>query len=146
MAHLSQPVEFAGPQLAERDEIDQPLDDGAERASGSDTTPAPVRPWRSGPVMRVLSLTPFALALYADFIVRPTFGGGIFATPPVMIGIPLGLVLQVAFLAMAAAAALEVWRSRSRRSATVAFVVLTPISLVGILFTPAIILILRNLS
>ena len=115
-------------------------------ASIGQPVPKPVRRWRSDPITRLVSLTPFALALYLDFVARPVLGGGMFWSPPAVAGLPLGLGMQLAFVALAGLGALVIWTTTSRAKATVAFVLCIPIAIVGIVLTPAVILILHNLA
>jgi hypothetical protein len=104
------------------------------------------RPWRAAWITRLFALSPFALAVYADLLTRPFFGGGIFSKPPEMLGIPLGVVMQAAVLAWSAVGVVVVWRTHSKLAAALAIGACTLVSLAGIWTGPALILILQNLA
>ena len=106
----------------------------------------PVRRWRSDPITRLVSLVPFALALYVDVMPRPMFGTSVFSKPPEIVSIPLGIWMQLSFLALAGVGAFVIWTTKSRVMATIAFVLCIPVAIVGIVLTPAVILILQNLA
>jgi hypothetical protein len=114
--------------------------------SVSEPTPAPTRRWRSDPITRLVSMTPFALAFYFDFLYRPVFGGPMFSKPPEALGLPLGIWLQIAFLSWAGVGAWVVWTTHSPWKSAIALVLCTPLAIVGLVFGPAIVLILQNLG
>ena len=115
-------------------------------ASMSEPIPKVERPWRSDPITRLVSLVPFGLALYLDLMYKPLSGMGIFSKPPELIGIPAGVWMQAAFLALAAVGAFVVWTTKSRMKGAIAFVLCIPIAIVGIVMTPAVVLIMQNLA
>jgi hypothetical protein len=115
-------------------------------ASMNEPAATPARPWRSDPITRLTTLAPFALAFYFDFLYRPVLGGPMFSRPPEALGLPLGIWLQIAFLSLAAVGAWVVWTTRSPLKSAIALVLCTPVAIVGLLFGPAVVLILQNLG
>ena len=112
---------------------------------GTPGAPTPPRRWRSDPVTRVVSLLPFALAVYFDFVAYPS-GGGLFSAPPALLGLPLNALVQAVFLGWAAFCAWIVWTTSSRIASALAFVFGVVVSLFGIILGPALILIWQNIG
>ena len=106
----------------------------------------PTRPWHSDPITRLMTFSPFVFAVWVQLFSRPFLGGPMFAAPPALFGLPLGLVFEVACVGWAAGAAFIVWTTRSRIAAALAFVLGTVASLLGIIVGPAIVLILQNIG
>ena len=105
-----------------------------------------VRPaWRADSVWRTLSLIPFAEALLLAVFPQNYFGP-LFAKPPDILGIPLGLVLEVLVLAWAALGARVIWTTKSQGMATIALLATTAPAVPVLLLLPAIILIMQNLA
>jgi len=69
-----------------------------------------------------------------------------FAKPPDILGIPLGLVGYGLVLAWAALGARVVWTTRSPAMAALAVGITTAPAIVLLIFVPAIILIMQNLA
>lgn len=113
-------------------------------ASLSQPVPKPVRPWRSDPITRLMTLVPFLLVLYADTVGAPKFG--MLGKPPELLGIPLGLWFQLAVLGWAAVGVGIVWTTHHRLVAALALVLCSFLSVLALLVGPALILILQNLS
>lgn len=97
--------------------------------------------WRADGVWRLLALTPFALSL-----LTPVYFPAMFAKPPEILGIPVGLVLDVIALGWAGLGAIVVWTTTSRVMASIALVTTTAPTIVVLVFSPAIVLILQNLG
>jgi len=103
------------------------------------------RPWRSDPITRLVTLAPFALALYIDLVARPFAGLGSDSQPEALGISPAGW-LQLAVLTWAAVGAFIVWTTNSRVASAVAFVLFTPVAIFGLVLGPAVLLILQNLA
>lgn len=108
-------------------------------------SPKPIAPWRADRLTRIASLSPFAFAIVLDLFATNYFGG-LFVEPPSWLGIPLGLAMQGWILAWAGLGAALVWQTRFPFMATLAFCACTAPSIVGLVFAPAIILIMQNLA
>jgi hypothetical protein len=115
-------------------------------ASISQPAPPPVRRWRSDPITRISTLTPFALAIYIDLFARPYFGVGMASRQPELLGMSAGAWLQIAFLSWAAVGAWVVWTTHSRLKSAIALVLCTPVAIFGLILGPAVILILHSLG
>ena len=102
-----------------------------------------VRPWRSPPLLRAVSLLPFALAIALALLARSYVSGPM--APPESDGIPLNVVVAGLALAWAAFGTLIVWTTGSRIAASLALVFITLPSMLATILGPAIILILQNL-
>ena len=122
-----------------QDEIeeDQPtaLDDRRSQ------TPA----WRSPRTLRLLSLTPFAVPIAELLLVRD-YVAVLLGAVPSIVGVPLGLVLELMLLGWAALGAALVWRARSARLAQLAVFLFAPTAIAGLLFRPALIVLMQNLA
>jgi len=92
-----------------------------------------------------MTLTPFALAAWVDFVPHSFFGGPL-GPPPEILGLSAGGWLQVAFLAWAAVGAYIVWTTHSRLASALALVLFTPVAIFGLVLGPAVLLILQNLG
>ena len=117
-------------------------------SSVSGTPVAPVKtriPWRADSAWRTLSLLPFVEALLLTIFAR-TYFGPLVATPPDILGIPFGLVLEVVILAWAALGARVIWTTKSMAMATIALLTTTAPAVPALLLLPAIILIVQNLA
>lgn len=113
------------------------------------TEPVPVRQgkpaWRADSTWRTLSLIPFGEALLLAVFPQNYFGP-LFAKPPDILGIPLGLVLEVLVLAWAALGARVIWTTKSQGMATIALLATTAPAVPVLLLLPAIVLILQNMA
>jgi hypothetical protein len=102
------------------------------------------KPFRSDPITRVGTLVPFALAVWVDVFARPFFGG--LSKTPELAGLSAGMWLQVAFLAWGGIGVYVVWTTRSRVKAALAFVLCTPVAIIGIVAAPVVTLVLEKLG
>jgi len=108
--------------------------------------PAPARiAWRADGAWRLISLTPFGLALVLAIFARTYFGSGL-GKPPDILGIQLGVAVDALALGWAALGARVIWTTRSMAMATIALLTTTAPAIVFLVLGPAIILILQNLS
>ena len=101
--------------------------------------------WRADSAWRTLSLIPFGEALLLAVFPKNYFGP-LFAKPPDVLGIPLGIVLEVLILAWAALGARVIWTTKSQAMATIALLATTAPAVPVLLLLPAIVLILQNLA
>jgi hypothetical protein len=125
------------------------MTDDVERVAGSVAVPAQGKvPWRADSAWRVISLTPFGLALVLVLLAlfAQSSVGGPMGKPPDILGIPLGIALDAVVLAWAALGARVIWTTRSLPMATIALLTTTGPAVVLLVLGPAIILILQNLS
>ena len=108
--------------------------------------PRQIRPlWRADTAWRTLSLIPFGEALLLAVFAR-SYLPPLFSKPPDMLGIPFGFVLVVIILAWAALGARVIWTTKSPAMATLALLTTTGPAVPLLLVTPAIILIMQNLT
>jgi len=103
------------------------------------------RQWRADSAWKTLSLIPFVEAPLL-WVFGPTYLSVILAKPPDIVGIPLGIVLEVLVLAWAALGARVIWTTRSPALASIALLVATAPAVPLVLLLPAIILIMQNLT
>jgi hypothetical protein len=96
-------------------------------------------------VFRLLSLTPFAIPILEVLFVGD-YLRVLTATPPDIVGVPLSLVLEAVFLAWAAIGAAIVWRTQSVPLAQFAVMLFAPTAIIGLVFRPALILLMANLA
>lgn len=106
--------------------------------------PGGIRARRPSVVGRIASLAPFGLALALSLLTK-TYVGHALDTPPAIVGLPLGVVMEGLVLAWAALGALIIWTTSSRAATALAMAFMTLPSMLAIIFTPAIILILQTL-
>jgi hypothetical protein len=115
-------------------------------ASMSKPVAKPARRWRADPITRVSVFAPFAITFYFDFLYHP-FSSPVFSGPrPEILGIPAAVWLQISFLSWAAVGAWVVWTTHSFLKSALALLLFTLPSLAGLVFGPALILILQNLG
>jgi len=108
--------------------------------------PGQVR-WRADSAWRVISLTPFGLALVLVIVAlfAGSSPGSPMGKPPDILGIPLGIALDAIVLAWAALGARVIWTTRSLPMATIALLLTTAPAIILLILGPAIIVILPNL-
>ena len=99
---------------------------------------------RPNALIRLVSLSPFALAIWVALFAQ-TYSGPLFPGSPEIMGIPFGTVLEGILLVWAAIGEFVIRRSTSRMSTIIGLNLFTAPSIVGILFGPAIIVITQNL-
>ncbi|HET9851790.1 MAG TPA: hypothetical protein VFP56_04705 [Candidatus Limnocylindrales bacterium] len=102
-------------------------------------------PWRAPAGARLASLAPFFLAVALQLF-APRYFPPLFAAPPDVMGVPLGVIVGALALAWAAFGALVVWTTHSRVAAALALAFLTLPSMFALLLGPAVVLILQNLG
>lgn len=112
-------------------------------ASRTGTDGEPGR-WRAGRQAEIAVAMPFAVA--AALYIVPGYFDPLYVSPPDMLGIPFGFVLQVMTLAWAALGAAVVWQTRFRSMAVLALIACTIPAVVGVVFGPRLIEIMRNLG
>lgn len=100
---------------------------------------------RSRDTARVLSLTPFAVTLGLSLFSTNYFPR-LISTPPDIVGVPLGLALQLAALGWAAIGLVTVWRRSGRGPTYLALLGFTAPAIVLIFNAPALILLMQNLA
>ena len=103
------------------------------------------RQWRADGAWRLMSLTPFGLALVLAVASTGSIVVGL-NQPPTLAGLPLDLLLDAIALAWAALGAYVVWTARSLAAATVALTFATAPAIIVLILGPAAILILQNLA
>jgi hypothetical protein len=107
---------------------------------------APVAPpSRSRLPMRIAALTPLWLFLIAQLL-PGGFSRPLFSKPPEMIGLPFGVILGALATGWMLLGLVLVWNSRSRLTDLLALVVFTVPATLFVIFGPAVILIMQNLS
>ena len=116
----------------------------SQSIQASDAPPAPPRGWSAPTAMRLAALSPFAILL--ALLVGTTFFDPMFAKPPDLLGMPLGVVVGLLTIVWAALGALVVWKARSPSVAALGLLVFTAVAIFAIVFGPALILIAQNLS
>ena len=94
---------------------------------------------------RALSLTPFAVPV-AEYLFAGTYLARGMGSPPDIVGIPLGVVVQTMLLAWATLGAVLVWRARSMPWATWALLIFAPLAIVGLVFAPAVVMLMANIG
>jgi hypothetical protein len=117
--------------------------------TSSTTTPQPVpeAPSRSRSrwATRITAFTPLWVLIVA-LVASPRFFPPMFAKPPEILGIPLGLVLDAIAMVWMLIGVVLIWDARSRLvEALVLFWFTIPATLV-VVFSPALILIMQNLA
>jgi hypothetical protein len=100
--------------------------------------------WRADSAWRVISLTPFGLALVL-VIFANSYLPGIMSKPPDILGLPLGAVVDALTLLWAALGAYVIWTTRSLAVASIALLASTGPAVVVLIFAPAAIRIMVNL-
>ena len=128
---------------AGRSQADVDIEDDESTARNDRLGQGPA--WRSPRTLRLLSLTPFAVPIVETLFVRD-YVLTLTTSPPDIIGAPLGLVLELGLLGLAALGAALVWRATSVRLAQLAVLLIGPIAIVGLVFRPAVIQMMRNLA
>lgn len=125
-----------------------PRSDEAEVEDLPATTrkPAECEPgrWRAGRQAEIAVAMPFAVA--AALYIVPGYFDPLYVSPPDMLGIPFGFVLQVMTLAWATLGAVVVWQTRFRFMAALALIACTIPAVVGVVFGPRLMEIMRNLG
>jgi hypothetical protein len=97
-------------------------------------------------LLRILAgLLPLWILVF-EAIAFPGFMDPAFANPPAIAGLPAGVILVAAALAVMAIGVEVLRRSSSTRSALVAFLGLTVPAAAVVVATPALILIVQNLA
>src|SRR5262245_20180899 len=103
------------------------------------------RPWRADRVWKAISLVPFFEAL-AISVFTASYFSPLYSKPPDIVGVPFGLVLEVALLAWAVLGAAVIWTARSPAVATLAVLATTAPAMVLQIFIPGLVLIMQNLT
>jgi mannose/fructose/N-acetylgalactosamine-specific phosphotransferase system component IIC len=101
--------------------------------------------WRADSAWKTLSLIPFVEAPLL-WVFAKSYLSVILGKPPDIVGIPLGVVLEVLVLAWAALGARVIWTTRSPTLASIALLVATAPAVPLVLLLPAIILIMQNVA
>lgn len=100
--------------------------------------------WRAGRQAEIAAAIPFVVA--AALYVVPGYFDPLYVSPPEMLGIPFGFVLQVMTLAWAALGAVVVWQTRFRFMAALALTACTIPAVVGVMLGPRLIEFMQNLG
>ena len=112
----------------------------------SQSTPAPpARSRRQSWPSRFFAFTPLWILIVAS-IAAPTFSQSIINKPPDIVGVPLGAAIEgLAMLWMLIGAAV-IWNARSRLAESLGFMLFTIPATLVVIFTPAVVMIMQNLS
>jgi hypothetical protein len=100
------------------------------------------RVWRAPVPAKVASLVPFFLAAFLQ-LPSPRFSSPMFSGPEI-VGLPVAAVVGALILAWAGLGALIVWTTGSRAASALALAFLTLPSMFGLVFAPAMLLILQS--
>jgi hypothetical protein len=100
--------------------------------------------WHAGRDAQIAVVIPFAVT--AVLYVVPGYFDRLFMSPPDIIGIPFGFVLQMVTLAWAALGAAVVWQTPFRFMAALALTVCTGPAVIVAVLTPMLIGVMQNLA
>lgn len=115
--------------------------------TSSIVSPQPTRPPRgAGRIIdRIAPFAPLIVLLVTSFG-TPNLSSPMYAAPPDVLDVPLGIVLTAIVMGWMLIGVAIVWTARSRLAESLALVFFTIPATVAVVFGPAVILILQNLG
>ena len=111
------------------------------------TTPRPANTAGQGRAqiaVRLVAFTPLWVLLIVAFTSR-TYFQPLFASPPSIVGIPLGAVIDAVAMLWMLIGVVLIWDARSPAVQTLVLVLFTIPATVAVVFSPAVVLIILNM-